>query len=92
MDRHIGCPEHGRAPDDRRPTTRGLDRAPEDGETEVRTGKQMRPNSKGLQIGKALNSEPGPSHSGRVPEVVAGAICKQRSCQSKGPVPAGPLR
>ena len=54
MDRHIGRPEHGRAPDDRRPATRGLDRAPEDGETEVRTGKQMRPNSKDLQIGKAI--------------------------------------
>jgi len=54
MGRHIGRPEHGRAPGDRRPATRGLDRAPEDGETEVRTGKQMRPNSKDLQIGKAI--------------------------------------
>jgi len=54
MGRHIGRPEHGRAPGDRRLATRGLDRAPEDGKTQLRTSKQMRPNSKDLQIGEAI--------------------------------------
>jgi hypothetical protein len=54
MGRHIGRPEHGRAPGDSHLATRGLDRAPEDGKTQLRTSKQMRPNSKDLQIGEAI--------------------------------------